>query len=157
MNKKILVYTFYNPRHLTFKLVNSLSESRVDKYYLGKLDSLLNLVKAGNYAYVLGLGDYRQGSSKIRIETKFVNQYGRNKISATGNDAYPLTWNLTSVPGINYSEKPGNGPCNRSAYLISELIDKNSLSSKFAFVHIPGSYSFEVAQLTITNWLKEIS
>lgn len=138
---KILLYTFYNPRQLPFKILTSLKNKNVQKYFLGNLATMLKNIEKERYDYILGLGDYRKDSKKIRIETSFINKYGRRRILEDSPEKFSSIWKISPTPQIYFSEKASNGPCNRSAYLITDLISKNNLLSKLAFIHIPKSYS----------------
>jgi len=48
------------------------------------------------------------------------------------------------------------GPCNRSAYKMSALIDENNLLTKFAFIHIPKKCDFDTALELVNRWLKSV-
>lgn len=151
---KLLVYTFFNPGHLTYKVVKSLP-SNINKYYLGDISSLTKGIIQNKYTHILGLGDYRKNSKKIRFETKFTNRYGKKTIFPNGQKYYSSTWNFP-LSDTNISDKASNGPCNRSAYLISKTISDNNLKTKFAFIHIPTSFDFDQSKKIIEEWLNEV-
>lgn len=179
---RVLIYTFYNPRHLTFKVLRSLGgldngidsgqalrlaqgnarmtqmteEVAVDKYYLGNLNSLTKHILETKPKYILGLGDYRKGSKAIRVETVFVNRYGKRPVAEGGKEKYLATWELEKQDGVIFSETPTFGPCNRSAYYLMKFIEDNSLDTKLAFVHVPSSCSEMEVTKIINSWLRSL-
>lgn len=153
---KILAYTFFNHNHLTFKLLKSLEHNNLHKFYLGDINKLTRHILKSNYDHILGLGDYRRNTKRIRIEEEFVNKYGKNKINEYGKDSYQSTWQLQLKENAYLSNKASNGPCNRSGYLISKTISENNLKTKFTFVHIPRSYNFTKSKTILEEWLSEV-
>ncbi|MBU0976376.1 MAG: hypothetical protein ABIE03_03495 [Patescibacteria group bacterium] len=153
-----LIYTFFNYRNLTFRLSNKLTYPEVSKYYLrGKnsADRLVKYIEKHHFEYILGLGDYRKNSKRIRIEERFMNKYGKNEIIATAPRYYKATWELPILNNKIYiSDKPSNGPCNRSAYLISHILHSQNQNTKLAFVHIPKSYKIDKAEGFVNSWIK---
>ena len=180
----VLVYTFFNPHHLTFKILRSLDlglvdggdnciDSRlpsfvnnfgraqrgndigmsVDKYYLGNLNSLAKHILETKPQYVLGLGDFRKDGKNIRVENVFVNKYGRNKIVENGKEKYLATWKIPEQNKIVFSQLGSWGPCNRSGYILSKVIEDNNLDTKLAFIHVPSSYPQVVVTKTLNGLL----
>jgi hypothetical protein len=144
-NKKILVYTFYNRWHISYKIVSVLG-GNIHKIYLGNLKSLASHIIKEKYDYILGLGDSRRGGKKIRIEEIYKNEYGRREIIIGGKASYKSSWKLELNNNTIHSQNAYNGPCNRSAYFLLSEIEKNNLSTKLAFVHIPKDFIFSEAK-----------
>jgi hypothetical protein len=149
----VLVYTFYAPANLTFKLLSQLQIPALQKYYLGNLNSLLSNIKDSHYTHILGLGDYRKGTKDMRLEQKFHNKHGKHQIVVGGPDYCQPTWDLLLQNGVIKSDLVTQGPCNKSAYTILNFLSANHLPTKFAFVHIPKDYSLSLASQILTNWL----
>ena len=143
---KVLIYTFFNPRHISHQILSSLDSNRINKFFLGNLKYLSTNILKNNYDYILGLGDYRIGTKNIRIETIFNSK----------EESLPRTWILPTKENIILSTKPGTGPCNRSSYLSLDTIKKNNLSTKFAFVHIPRDFNFPQALNYINSVILDI-
>jgi hypothetical protein len=160
----ILIYTFYNWNGLTYKAVRALPKnSNVKKLYIRGVHGAHNLVShvlKNNYSHILGLGDYRRTARRIRIEERFINKYGKNKIIKDGPKYCQSTWEIPLRENMYSSDKASWGPCNRSAYMLSHAIKQNNLDTKLAFVHIPKSYKkgkdLETAEL-VTNWINSFS
>ncbi len=156
---KILLYTFYKRWGLCSRVVWEMTDSvgnadlrslQLERYYISGLrgvSDLLKKIEEENYDLVIGLGDYRKDAKKIRFETKFINKYGRNRILAKGEDCYNADEaflnkivEIGSKPvstEMQISSSVTNGPCNRSAYLILNLIAEKNLKTEFAFIHVP--------------------
>ncbi|MDD3648242.1 MAG: hypothetical protein PHS44_07155 [Candidatus Dojkabacteria bacterium] len=156
--RRYLVYTFFNYRHLTFKLLNKLSLPNVSKYYIrGKngVYRLAKLVEKRNYDFILGLGDYRINAKRIRIEEKFINKHGKSKIVEIAPHEYSSSWKLPVLHEyVHSSDKASNGPCNKSAFLVSHILKTTCHKTKNAFVHIPRSFDFIRADQVVKEWLK---
>ncbi len=158
---KVLIYTFYNWNNLTYKIVRNLDipELELKKYYLGNLKSLCKHIVNYKYDYILGLGDYLKTSRRIRVEKRFINRYGRGEISLEGKEFYESNWDLDMDinKDIKYeiceSDKGSRGPCNRSGYKILETFECKGVTSKFAFVHIPGKLEKSEIIKLIKSWL----
>ncbi|MFA6005669.1 MAG: hypothetical protein WC775_04260 [Patescibacteria group bacterium] len=149
---KILVYSFYNQRHISFQLLDSLTEP-VKKYYLGNINSLVKHIVAEKYDYILGIGSMRKGIKTMRVEKKFRNLRGRKPILPDGEPVLLANWDLSEQDLVVESENANIGPCNRSAYLLLDAIHKSSLFTKLAFLHVPNDFPIEKAHSTISNWL----
>jgi hypothetical protein len=159
----ILIYTFYNWNAITYKALRGLKENpNVKKLYIRGLGGAQNLVShilKNDYSHILGLGDYRRNALRVRIEERFINKYGKNKIIDNGPKYYESSWGLSLNDNIYIADNPSWGPCNRSAYLLAHAISTNNLSTKLAFVHIPRSYKKDrIVRETelIRSWLEEI-
>jgi len=146
-NSKILLYSFYNPRTISNKIIFNSRTEDTDIYFLGNLNSLINKICKNKYDLIIGIGNYRKNAKHIRIETKFINRYGKRKINLTGPEFYSS--NSTIQDGLNnnfiFSKTTTNGPCNRSGYKVMECIAKNAINSRFLFVHVPKSYDLKIA------------
>jgi len=153
MKPKILIYTFYNWRGLSFKLVRELDKSKVDVYYLGSLSVLCKMITTRNYDYIIGLGDYNKLAKNIRIETKFINRKGKSSIVENAAEYLNSNWQLSVSNGVIISDKTTNGPCNRSAYTVQKLINDKSLKMKFCFAHVPRKLNLDIARDVINKWL----
>lgn len=175
---KILLYTFYKRWGLCSRVVWELTDSirnadlrslHLDRYYINGLNGvngLLKKVETEEFDCVIGLGDYRKDSKKIRIEERFVNKYGKNLILTDGKDWYNSTWDILNKPHpaplligegtIDISYNAGNGPCNRSAYLVSELIERKDLKTKLLFLHVPRKMDLEYTVGVIQNLIQNL-
>lgn len=153
--KKILVYTFKTPNQIVYKLLTKIDKD-ITKYFVGSLKQLQKSVREEKFDYIMGLGNYRKNAKYIRIENKFTNKYGRKEIIANGENIYFADWELNKKEGVVNSNTPTLGPCNRSAYVLLDLIRKEKLNTKFAFIHIPKKYDFNQAFELLLYWLEEI-
>ncbi len=150
---KILLYTFNVPSQITYKLVDQI-EGDFTKYYLGSLKELQKIVLENKFDYIIGLGNYgRRNTKSIRIENTFINTYGKKKINPESKDSYFSTWNLKEENGVVISNIPTIGPCNRSAYVLLDLIERNALHAKLAFIHVPKNSSIIFAKELLSRWL----
>lgn len=139
------------------------------RYYINGLrgvSGLLKKIEEENYDYIVGLGDYRKDANKIRVESKFVNKYGRNEILEDGKDCYNadvgflqeiVDENKPHPIPLLLGEGTTNGPCNRSAYLISELIERKSLKAKLLFLHIPRESVLDCTEKIIQNVIMKLN
>jgi|GEM_PF-1881044 len=147
---ELLIYTFSNWNSACNKLLKALfipnvPIPNVEVKYIRGLQGVNNLVKqieANGYLKVLGLGNYRKDAKRIRIEGRFVNRYGKNVIVPGAPEYLYPSWNHLKgkIPNSYVADKPSNGPCNRSGYLISSAISKRHFPTKFAFLHVPKLY-----------------
>jgi hypothetical protein len=161
MKSDLLIYTFFNLNGLTFKVLRNFKTERSDlkKLYIrGERGekTLVNTLLQNNYKYVLGLGDYRKDAKRIRIEAKFINKYGKGKISETGLEFYNASWKLKPLDDMYISDKPSWGPCNRSAYKAARCIDENNLETKVAFVHVPRKLEQDYVLSVLAKWIDNL-
>ena len=159
MAKKILLYTFYNWNAVGYKLLRLLTEPEVTKMYIRGIEGTKRLVQHiihENYTHVLGLGNFRKDAKKIRIETLFINKYGKNYIRKDAPMFYQPTWELPLYENCIKGIKPSNGPCNRSVYMILDAQIINNLQTKVAFVHIPRMFDVEKARNIIVDIIQSV-
>ncbi len=102
------------------------------------------MISRENYDYILGLGDYNKLAKQIRVETIFVNRYGKEVIDSLGREKCYPSWSL-SHESLRVSDKETNGNCNRAAYCVESALKQNALPSKHAFLHIPSSFDLMAA------------
>jgi len=154
---KILLYTFNVSSSITIKIVREVTFP-VSKYYLGSLKDLERLIRDEHFDYILGLGNYNGKSRYIRIECVYKNKYrySNRQIINSGKSEYLSTWKLSKYKGSAIAKNVLYGPCNRSAYKMSALIDENNLLTKFAFIHIPKKCDFDTALELVNRWLKSV-
>ncbi len=142
---KILLYTFFSPWRKSYKLLKQLNN--IDTYILGpkakRSTLLIKKITDGNYDFVLGIADFRKGAKRARIETKFINYYGKKKIIEDASDYYISNWILKPSEQVYLSATTTNGPCNKSGYLILKAIQDNCLNTKYSFIHIPKDWHLE--------------
>ena len=159
---KILIYTFDVWNNIAFKVLKDLditSVPVVKKFIWGNrrgAEALTNFIVKNKFTHILGLGDYRKNAKRIRIEGRFINKYGRSKIDIKGKYSYKSTWDLPILENMYISDKPSNGPCNRSGYLLAQAIEMEDLDTKLGFVHIPRKFEkgyFNRIQKIISNWI----
>lgn len=139
-NKPILLYTFNNWNGFTFKLLNSIENPKISKLFIqssSKLKKLFSEISQSKYDFIIGLGDYRKTGKRIRIESFYINKYGKNEIEKASKEKYFSTLNILTDDNAYIADNATNGPCNRSGYLISKFIEDNNLNTKFTFIHIP--------------------
>jgi hypothetical protein len=156
---KILLYTFYNPWKIGFKVVNSINLPQVKKLFIvGKkgTNRIIALLTKNEYDYVLGIGNYRKNAKKIRIESKFINKYGTKEIFPGKPSFYEATWNVEPTASCQIANNGSNGPCNYSAYVIADFLKTNKLPTKTAFVHIPTSFTPTDIELIVKSWLTSV-
>jgi pyrrolidone-carboxylate peptidase len=151
----ILLYTFNVPTQIAYKLVKKF-EDQENTFYLGSLKNLKNTILENKFDYILGLGNYSKHAKNIRIESSFVNRYGNKEIVKGGQYVYIAGWELKKEDGVVKSVTSTQGPCNRSAYVISELIERKVLHTKLGFIHIPKNFNSDKAYTLIHNWLNAI-
>jgi pyrrolidone-carboxylate peptidase len=101
---------------------------------------MIRNILAGNYSHILGLGDYRRNAKAMRIETCFINQFGKQQIRDGGAEVLHSNWQLPQLPGTMISQTTSNGPCNYSAYTLLTLIAEYGLSSHLGFIHVPRKF-----------------
>lgn len=106
------------------------------------------------YDIVLGIADHNKNATKHKIETEFINQYGKRKIIENGRESYFPTLHITPTKDSYLANHTTTGPCNRSAYLIAKMITENEMKTKFGFVHINKNATFTDLKATISNWIQ---
>lgn len=145
MKKNILIYTFNNKSGTTYKLLKrviSEENKSVASYIIPSQNGhimLANRIKKIMPEFIIGLGDYRKNSKRIRLESRFINKYGKNKIIADGPSSYDATLSLQLGNDAYLASTTSNGPCNRSAYMAAYTVSQFNLNSRVAFIHFPRS------------------
>ena len=157
---KTLLYTFQNQNNITFKILRLKEFDKYDRYFISGLESTKQLMHKfirDKYKYVIGFGDFSKRVKRIRIETKFINRYGKSKIILNAHEYYNATLNLPIKPLTYKSNATSNGPCNRSAFLLSHNTKINNINAKINFIHIPSSFNINKAKMIILSWIKELN
>lgn len=156
---KVLVYTFYNRWGKTSRLLYNLHNPDVEKFYINNglrgVNQLISKIKTDEFDFIIGLGDYRKDAKRIRIESVFINRYGRKPIIDKVPSVLFSTASLVPCENSYIGDKPSNGPCNRSAFLLQNTINENNLKTKLAFVHVPRSFDSLTAEKILSNWIDE--
>jgi pyrrolidone-carboxylate peptidase len=122
-------------------------------YGVASIQKLLSHIENNDYDYVIGLGDFTKNAKNIRVESKFINKFFRNKISTFGEEYLDATALLPILPGMHISSTTTHGPCNRSAYLIAQGIKERDLNTKIGYLHIPGGMDVEMIRGIISKVL----
>ncbi len=154
---KILIYTFFVWSKTSFKFLRNAELPGCNKIYIKSIQEAHRLAKHifyRKYDIVLGIADHNKNATKHKIETEFVNFYGKRKIIENAPDSYHPTLNLKPDETSYLANHTTSGPCNRSAYLISKMIAENDLPTKLGFVHINKNTTFTDLQATISNWIQ---
>jgi len=97
-----------NYKHTLFQKINFHPKSFFNKHILNK-----------QYDYIIGLGDFFGNLSKIRLETKAKNLYGKHPISSNASFVLPLnTPSLSHFDNNNFilAQNMGSYNCNWIAY-----------------------------------------
>jgi hypothetical protein len=140
-----------------FAFKNNISENVLkqlplsEKYYLESTeveirDFVKTLVKTSP-EYVLGLGMYSgRDTDFLRIETVCKNKFRNSKINSAGLDEYRIEPFLAASSHSKVTAGLGNSYCNLVSYLI-----KTSSSFPYTFIHIPRTFSLELATSVINT------
>ena len=142
----ILIYTFYAWNNKTFKFLRGYENPNIKKMYIHgvvSIHKLISHIENSNYEYIIGLGDYRSNAKKIRIESKFINKFGKFKIYKLAPDFLEATLNIKPIGETYVATNTTHGPCNRSAYILSNHIYNTGLGTKLGYIHIPSGKKIE--------------
>lgn len=142
LSHNLLIFTFWIPRGIIAQTLFPLKEEIKILYISGDrgLRSLELQIVKNRPEYLLGLGYYRKGTKKIRSEKLFRNIYGKSEINPGGKEYYNATW-LIEDDQIVQTNNAGTSRCNQFAYKAAEIIDREGLTTKFAYLHMPPDYS----------------
>ncbi len=135
----ILIYTFFRYSSKTSKGLYELDTDRyhIDKLFIPHTFSTKKLLEAiPKYDYIIGIADHNKNAIKSRFDPRYVNMYGKKTILEKSTEEYISNWDIVLPEGFYEYKSTTNGPCNRSAYLIMNKIEKEKLNTKFGFFHL---------------------
>lgn len=168
--QKTLIYTFYRWQCSTYKALRQAELTYSKPYYIRGLSGARRLMahlRSHAYTNVIGIADYRKNARRIRIEGKFVNRFGKGMIDEAGSAEYfpsrelPIPDDITDKEGrlveSYVATSCHNGSCNRSAYLIAQMIEEEKLPTKLSFVHIPRSIPVAQIKRLLEYWDRELN
>lgn len=134
---KILVYTFFSYTKKTSKGLYELDNPNIEKIFIPNrfpTDKLLSVIS--KYDFVIGIADHNKNALRSRFDSKYINQYGRSEIKINGLKFLKSNFNIDLPDSFYTFDSTTNGPCNRSAYLIMDIIIENKLKTQFSFFHL---------------------
>ena len=130
MHMKGLCYTFR-----TFHFLPILKEVFPEIHVLGKLkldiEKFCSQIIETNPDYIIGIAYSRKGSF---FENVAINKFNSNTIIKNSTKKFIL--DVPENPLFKISRKPTTSFCNYSMYRIKYFLDKNSLGTKFYFIHL---------------------
>ncbi|GEM_PF-5042702 len=127
---------------------------------ISKKKYILNKIKKYRPDIVIGFG--QTGGKLIKIERKAKNIFEVEKakvkkvINPKGPKQYLVNLKLKKIPRIKISYDAGKYLCNFTTYTIMDFIKKESLKTKFAFLHIPKNYKLKRTVKIIEKLLSQI-
>lgn len=153
---EILIYSIYSWNKKSYKFLRQLELPNINKLYIKNIQEAHRLAKHifyRKYKLVLGIADNNKNATKHKVETTFINKYGKNEIIKNGATEFKPNILIPISENLYYANYSTNGPCNRSAYLVMKSIVENKLNTKFAFVHINKNLSFEELEKDVKKWI----
>jgi len=162
--KKILVYGFSSWGNVAVNISQQVvqrltSNSSVTTRVLSTCfdeNQFLEMVGEDDYDYALGLGRYPRGK-KIRIEQRGFNRKkvktSEVQIDIVGKPNYEVTWEIQPSNDMETTDDPGSFVCNYSMYILGKWATINH--KKFAFLHIPKTFSEDKAVVIVDTIIKE--
>ncbi len=128
MNNSVFLYTFRTNPHK-----DKLKEKFPGLFIFGKLNEdfvrLSKKIIQDNPDLIIGLAK----SNKSCFESRTINRFNNGNIIKNGKEEFNLFMPPSKL--FSVSIKPTTSFCNWTMYKISNLIEKNKLSSKFIFIH----------------------
>ncbi len=123
------------------------------------IDHYLSMLLHDQPKYILGMGTYfGVDQDNIRIETITKNQFRNYAIEKD----LPKTKSILLQPFVKKTNQTkhasalGNSWCNLVSWKIARLIEKGELRAKYAFLHIPKSFSTNTAVEIIGAMVQDI-
>jgi pyrrolidone-carboxylate peptidase len=139
-NKDLYLFSLNIQIH---RILSSLikQKTNIENFYLpsiGDITSFINSVKTDKPKKIIGLGIYTgKDQDMIRIETLAKNRFRNNLIESKGLNSYLMRPFVLPSFHTKLAQGLGNSYCNLISYLIMQLIELDSLESKYTFLHIP--------------------
>lgn len=155
---KFLLYTFFR-NGFTYNIARELEIPDINKIYVaGEIGAkrLCAHIRKHEYEFILGIGNYSRNAKKIRVEKIFQNKIGSNKVCLDGKKFYESNLFIPVFENMISSDKTTTGPCNATAYLIHETIEKFSLKSKAGFLHISRGLEKEKVKDLLEKTIRKI-
>lgn len=153
MNVKTLVFAFRGTK--AAQVMALLSDKGLEEMTIKSskqaVASFVDDLDLTRYQRILGLGLYTGPNKKqLRIETRATDDFRSNLVQ---KDHVELPNILEPEEHLTLSQAMGNSYCNLVAFSLTQRIANERSKTTFSFVHVPSSFSVELAANVLNRQL----